>query len=187
MDKEFYEAFVAIGSYKYWKSNQTEFLNWLPFVDDEKELGIKYLQKAVEYSGYSSHLAINSLAWIYIEQKDFSSAIKLADSALKEHPNSRIYIWILARCYQEVDVSKSISLYQKVLESYPKDLKSNKINEVTLKHLIAQQLVKIKKKDEALNLCNEILSIKGYTNFEKDALNNRLERVQNLKKDITNK
>lgn len=69
IDENFYESLIAIGSFKFWKSNKTEFINWLPFIDDEKELGIKYLQKAIKSSGYNSHLAIHSLIWIYIDQK----------------------------------------------------------------------------------------------------------------------
>ena len=77
IDKNFYEAMIAIGSYKFWKSKKMEFISWLPFIDDEKELGINYLQNAVKYSGYNSHLAIHSLVWIYIEQKNLVKQLKL--------------------------------------------------------------------------------------------------------------
>ena len=70
------------------------------------------------------------------------------------------------------------------MNSYPKNLKTNKINEVTLKHLIAQQLVKINKFDEALKLCNEILSIKDYQDYELEKVNGRLERVRLLKQEL---
>jgi tetratricopeptide (TPR) repeat protein len=184
IDNKFYESFIAIGNYKFWKSKKTEFINWLPFVDDEKELGIKYLQNAVKYSGYNSHLAIHSLIWIYIEQKNFEKAIEVAELALKKHPESRIFKWGLARSYENIDPAKSVLLYKEILYSYPKDLNSNKINEVTLKHIIAQQLVKINKRDEALKICDEILSINGYSKYELDKLSNRLDRVRDLKKEL---
>ena len=187
MDKNFYEALIAIGSYKFWKSKKTEFINWLPFIDDEKELGIQYLRDAVKYSGYNSHLAINSLIWIEIEQEDFNEAIKVAESALKNHPKSRIFKWGLARSYESIDPQKSIELYLEILSSYPKNLKSNKINEVTLKHLIAQQLEKINKNDEALKLCTEILAIKDYSEYELEKINKRLERVKQLKQELIKK
>ena len=53
MDKNFSEALIAIGSYKFWKSKKTEFINWMPFYDDEKDLGIEYLEKAVNHSSYN--------------------------------------------------------------------------------------------------------------------------------------
>lgn len=187
MDKNFYEALIAIGSYKFWKSKKTEFINWLPFIDDEKELGIQYLKDAIKYSGYNSRLAINSLVWIYIEQEDFNEAVKVAELALKNHPQSRIFEWGLARSYESIDPQKSIELYKEILLSYPKDLKSNKINEVTLMHLIAQQLVKINKNDEAVKLCTEILAIKEYSDYELEKINNRLERVKQLRQELINK
>jgi len=104
--------------------------------------------------------------------------------ALKSHPQSRIFKWGLARSYENIDPVKSVLLYKEILNSYPKNLKSNKINEVTLKHIIAQQLIKINKKEEAIIICNEILSINGYSKFELDKVNDRLDRVRNLKQDL---
>jgi predicted Zn-dependent protease len=184
IDKNFYEALIAIGSYKFWKSKKTEFINWLPFIDDEKELGIQYLRDAVKYSGYNSRLAINSLIWIYIEQEDYTEAIKVAELALKNHPQSRVFKWGLARSYESIDPQKSVELYTEILNSYPKNLKSNRINEVTLKHIIAQQLQKINKNDEAVKLCTEILSIKDYSDYELEQVQNRLERVRQLRQEL---
>lgn len=184
IDKDFYESLIAIGSYKFWKSKKTDFLSWLPFFTDEKELGINYLQQAVKHSGYNSHLAIHSLIWIYIEQKEFDKAIKVSELALKDHPKSRIFKWGLARSLENIDPAKSVLLYNEILNSYPVNLKSNKINEVTLKHIIAQQLVKIDKKEEALILCDEILALNGFTKFEFDKVSARLERVKRLKKEL---
>lgn len=187
IDKDFYEAMIAIGSYKFWKSKKIEFISWLPFIDDEKELGINYLKDAVKYSGYNSHLAIHSLVWIYIEQQKFNEAILIAESALKDHPQSRIFKWGLARSYESTDPQKSAKLYQEILDSYPKNLKTNKVNEVTLKHIIAQQLVKINKYDDAFKLCNEILSLKDYQDYELEKVSGRLERVRLLKQEIISK
>jgi len=184
INKDFYESLIAIGSYKFWKSKKTEFISWLPFIEDEKELGIKYLQNAVKFSGYNSHLAIHSLTWIYIEQEEFDAAIDVAELALKEHPQSRIFKWGLARALEDIDSPKAISLYNEILKSYPKNLRSNKINEVTLKHIIAQQLIKINRVSEALKICDEILSISNYSKYESDKVSDRIERVKILKKEL---
>ncbi|MDT3696566.1 MAG: tetratricopeptide repeat protein [Ignavibacterium sp.] len=186
-EPDFYEAMIALGSYKFWKSKKTEFLSWLPFIDDEKEIGISYLQSAVKHSGYNSHLAVYSLIWIYIEQDQFSKAILLAENALKNYPESRMFKWGLARALEDSNPEKSISVYYDILNSYPVFLKTNKINFVTLKHIIAQQLVKLKRYDEALEICNEILNLKGFTDFEYGKLEDRIERVKDLKKSLDSK
>lgn len=183
-DSSFHDAYIAIGTYKYWKSAKTEFLNWLPFIDDEKDLGIKLLSSAVKNSSYNYHLAVNSLIWIYIDRERYADAIELAGKALDKYPDSRIFRWGLARAYENINPQKSINEYFNVLHSYPDTLKSNKINEVTLKHIIAQQYYKLGKKSDAKKLCEEILSIKNYSEYEKDKLESRLKRVQKLYKEL---
>ncbi|WP_297841430.1 hypothetical protein [Ignavibacterium sp.] len=184
-DSSFHDAYIAIGTFKYWKSAKTEFLNWLPFIDDEKDLGIKFLTIAVKNSSYNYHLAVNSLIWIYIDRERFGDAIELAEKALIKYPESRIFRWGLARAYEDIDTQKAINEYFKVLNSFPDTLKSNKINEVTLKHIIAQQYYKIGKKSEAKKLCEEILKIRNYSDYEKDKLEKRLKRVQTLYKELS--
>jgi hypothetical protein len=44
--------------------------------------------------------------------------------------------------------------------------------------------VKINKREEAIKICDEILSIDGYTKYELDKLNKRLERVSSLKQEL---
>jgi len=187
MDKNFYESLIAIGSYKFWKGKKTDFINWLPFIPDEKDLGIEYLEKAIKYSCYNSHLAVHSLVWIYIEQENYNDAIKTAELALIEHPQARIFKWGLARAYENIDPKKSAMIYQEILNSYPKEIKTNKVNEVTLKHLIAQQLLKIGKREEAIVLCDEILLVKDYNSYEIERLGDRIERVKELKTELSQK
>lgn len=183
-DSSFYDAYIAIGTYKYWKSAKTEFLNWLPLIDDEKELGIKFLSYAIRNSSYNYHLAVNSLIWIYIDRERYSDAIELAEKALDKYPESRIFRWGLARAYENINPQKSIKEYFNILHSYPDTLKSSRINQVTLKHIIAQQYYKLGKKPDAKKLCEDILSIKNFSEYEKDKLESRLKRVQQLYKEL---
>ena len=81
MNSEFIEAYSGLGNYKYWKSKKTEFLNWLPFVHDERAEGIKYLEKAVDKSSYNNYLAVNSLIWIHIDQKNYNKAEQVSEKA----------------------------------------------------------------------------------------------------------
>ncbi len=184
LDNQFYESFIAIGNFKFWRSKKTESLNWLPFLSDEKETGIENLKKAVKYSGYNSYLAIHSLIWVYIEQGDYSNAIKTAEIGLTKNPDSRLFKWGLARAYENVNPEKSIDLYYDILKSYPSNFQSNKINEITLKHIIAQQYVKLGQFDATRKLCDEILSINDLTEFEHNKLDNRIDRVLKLKNEL---
>jgi tetratricopeptide (TPR) repeat protein len=186
-DKNFYEAYIAIGTFEYWKSRKLEFMDWLPFASDTKNIGIDRLSVAIDSSSYNSHLAINSLIWIYIDQKKYEDAIKVAEKALNEFPQSRTFKWGLARAYEEKNYLRAIELYLEILNSYPSSLKENYKNEITLKHLIAQQYVKLGDNKRALNYCDEILSIMNIPQNTLDELSGRLERVKSLKKELSKK
>lgn len=180
LDAEFYEAWVAIGTYEYWKSRKIEFLSWLPFINDNKDFGIEKLNYAIELSNYNTHIALHSLIWIYIDQKNYSESIELAQYAVEKHPESRIFKWGLARSFEDIDPQKSIDIYFEILESYKKTGVRTRINEVTLKHVIAQQYVKLGNKDKAKKLCEEILILNDLTKYEKEKLEDRIKRVRAL-------
>lgn len=177
----FYESLTAIGTYKYWKSKETSFI---PFIADERIEGIQYLEKAVANSSYNSWLAIHSLIWIYIDRKEPAKAVKLAESILKDYPDCRFFRFGLARAYEDIDLLKAVEEYYKILHSFSSEEKPNRYNEVLLKHLIAQQYYKAGEQQKSLRLCNEILSIKDFSDYELDLLEERLDRVKNLHKEL---
>ncbi|MFC2102994.1 hypothetical protein ACFLSS_01045 [Bacteroidota bacterium] len=184
IDSTFYEAYIGIGTYEYWMSRNTEFLNGLPFYNNEAQIGIKKLREAVDKSSYNSYLAINSLVWIYIDQQKYTDAIEIAQSGVNDFPYSRYFKWGLARAYEDFDPVISISIYNEILNFFLTDSSHNRINEITLKHLIAQQYFKIGMIEKSLDLCEEILSINNLTDYELSLLENRLERVENFRYDL---
>jgi hypothetical protein len=178
---DFFEAYSGLGTYKYWKSAKTKFLSWLPFVHDDRAEGIYYLEKAIDKSSYNTYLALNSLIWIYIDKKNFDNAVRISEKALHEYPKSRFFKWGLARAYEDVNRSKAINRYFEILNSYPNINSMNHYNEIVLKHLIAQQYEKMGDKMKALKLCNEILAIKNLSEFVKNKLGDRMDRVKELR------
>ncbi len=187
IDSTFYEAYIGIGTYEYWMSRSTEFLDGLPFYKDERTIGIEKLKEAIENSSYNSYLAINSLVWIYIEEQNYVGAIEIGQKAVNDFPSSRYFKWGLARAYEDVDPRTSVNIYTELLNSYLTDHSTNLINEVVLKHLIAQQYFKIGENEKSLELCEEILAIQHFSEFEISQLENRLERVNQLKNAILEK
>jgi hypothetical protein len=178
---EFHEALTAMGTYKYWKSKEISFI---PFVKDERSEGIKLLEKAVSLSSYNSYLAVNSLIWIYIDGNEASKAVELAQSYLKNYPGCRFFRFGLARAYEDIDLKKAIDEYYKILNSLSENEKPNRYNEILIKHLIAQQYNKLGERKKSLELCNEILSINNFTEFEKNKLEERLLRVEKLRNEL---
>ena len=184
LNPKFYEAYIALGTFKYWKSRKTEFISWLPFIHNDEETGVKLLKIAIDSSSYNKYLAINSLIWIYIDKHEYETAVKLASDALIQFPESRLFEWGLARAYEDIDKFKSIKIYTQILGSYKNENKLNEYNEILIKHIMAQQFSKIGENKKALILCDEILSLKNIPDYIMKKLGNRLERVKKLREQL---
>ncbi len=184
IDPDFYEAYTAIGTYKYWRSRKTKIASWLTFFPDGEEAGIKYLKLALEHASYTRYFALNSLIWIYIDRKDFSDAEKLAESALKKYPDNRQFKLEYARTLEDSDPQKAIKIYFEVIKSYSRIKNLNRCNQIELKHIIALRYYRIGNYKDAQKLCEEILGIKDLTAYEKEKLKGRLERVKELDEKI---
>ncbi len=183
MDSAFYESYLAIGTYKYWKSAKASSLNWLPFFNDNRKEGINLLEKAVSNSSYNKYLALNSLIWIYINEKESEKAIGTAEQALKNFPGSRFFMWGLARAYEDVDKSKAIEVYSNIRKSLSRENHLTNINNVILLHKMAMLYHKTGDLNRALKLLNKIDTIK-LNRKETGRLENRLNRIRHLKTEI---
>lgn len=182
IDSNFYEAYTALGTFKYWKSRK---LNFIPFLSDESEEGIKYLERAIEESSFHTYLAVNSLVWIYIDRAEPEKAIAAAEKALKQFPGNRTFQLGLARSYEDVNKKKSIEVYHQALASYQNLKLANPYKEIEIKHKLAQQYFLSGDKKKALQLCNEILNIKDIPSEVKEKLNDRLKKVIKLKEQVS--
>lgn len=183
MNKNFFDAYTAIGTFKYWKSKKLDFLTWLPFIEDEKEFGISLLRKAAKYSTYNRYLAAYSLIWIYIDRKEFKAALNLAKEISLNYPGSHLFKKSLARVYEEFDINKSIELYWEAINLLPEN--HNRYDEIETKHIIAQLYVRIGQKDTAREILSEIISINNLTPYVKDKLKDRIKRIKGLYKELS--
>jgi predicted Zn-dependent protease len=180
-DDEFYEAYTAIGTYVYWKSRKLESLNWLPFLENETEEGIRLLETASDSAVYSRYLAVNALIWIYIDQKRFDDASAAAENILSDYPGSRFFKWGLARALEETDKPGSIKVYYEILNSFNNP---SVINEITLKHKIAQQYFYLGNNTAAMKLCSDILSKNYIAESSDEEVRSRLKRVRELQEEL---
>lgn len=185
VDNKFYEAYIAAGTYNYWKSAQSKSFLWLPFVKDKREEGIELLEEAIQHSSYNHHLAAYSLVWIYIDYELPQKAVNLSLQMLEEYPNSRYFRWGLARAYQDIDKTKAIKVYRELLKSIENISNRNLYNDVVLRHKIAMLEYDLGNYKKALTLCNEILDFKLNSAEIKQRLQDRLSRVKVLKEKIT--
>jgi len=117
-DSSFYDAYIGIGTYQYWRSRKTAFIRWLPFVRDDRELGIKMLIAGAERSEYSRSTAISALISIYLDAEKYQDVEKWAKRGLDLYPENRVFLWGLATALDRQKHSASaIEAYSGLLEN----------------------------------------------------------------------
>lgn len=98
-DSAFYDAYLFLGSYHYWKSDAA---SWLPFVKNEKEQGIREVRQAIKHGFLTGPLANTVLLEILLDH-DPEQACALADSLVSTYPRCRLFRWQLGEAYKKLE------------------------------------------------------------------------------------
>lgn len=159
IDSTFTEARVAIGNYQYWSSVKTKSFHWLPFIDDQREVGLEALEIALTEKFLNRDFALLSLIFAYIEEERFIAAQNLAESLLKKYPKSSKLKWALATIHDKMESSKAISLYKDLISLYEKENLKNPSKLIELKNSLADLEFRLENYNSTLNICNEILTM----------------------------
>lgn len=179
LDKNFHEAKMGLGIYKYWKSKKTE---WIPFFSNEMEEGIALIKEASEKMSYNKALALHSLFWIYLEEKKYSSATQVAAKGVELYPNSSYAFFMYGRSMEASEKKKALTAFSKSLELLQtKTIKSN-YRTIFIKYKLAELNNALGNRSEMKKYCSEILAVKNLTDHEKKLLKNVLLKVNNLNK-----
>lgn len=93
LDPTFFDAYVGLGNYLYWKSAKTGFIRWLPFIPDNRQKGIKYLRRAVDKGVFSTQTARTSLMWVLLDYGFPEEALGIAEKLHEEYPEAKAFLW----------------------------------------------------------------------------------------------
>lgn len=156
IDSTMYDAYLGIGSYKYWRSKFTRYIDWMPLIHDERELGIKMVKLAAKRGTYTKYAAINALVWILIDHGNVSEALQWALKGLKKYPDSRFFLWGVAKAYfnlQQYD--NAIKYYQIILESVLQEKLNNHYNEIICYYKLAECHFNLEKYEQTTSYLKE--------------------------------
>lgn len=181
IEPNFYEAYIAQGTFLYWKGRLSSLVSWLPFVEDNRLEAVKILQSAVHNSSYNYHLAVLSLIWIYINLEDYQNAVEQAESILKIYPENRSFLWGEVSAYMYIDKKKSLELLEKIEHSLLNDNALSDCAYLVLEHKKAMILGELNETAKAIEICDRV--IKKLSNKELDSCSEyeRLAKLKELK------
>jgi hypothetical protein len=117
LDPELYDVYYGLGTYHFWKSLKSRIFWWLPFVKDNRQMGIDMIKLAIEKGKYSAKDARYALVRIYVENKEYQNAFDMVEKLRESQPNKPFLLWFLARAQFETKMyAGATNTYQTLLE-----------------------------------------------------------------------
>lgn len=158
LDSSLYDAYLGIGSYKYWSGRFKKYFKWLPWVKDEREEGILLVMLAVNRGTFSRWVGINGLAWIEYDKKEYDKALQHFLMGLEKYPNSRFFLWGTADTYFRMEIfDEAAVLYENLLVDIQSVTVNNGYNEIVCRYKLVKTYFAQQKYQEALRHCEAIL------------------------------
>lgn len=181
LDSTFYDAYLGVGSYKYWKSSKTKMLAWLPILKDERDRGINMVQTAVQKGNFVKLIGRDQLAWILLDSGKNQEALQLAIANHRLYPESRFFMWTLVEIYyRDEQWEEAFNLYQKLLYLLRELPHNNHYNEVTCLLRMAEVYYMQGDFISSDSLASEILSLK-LSEEVRERVKPKLKRALKLK------
>jgi len=184
MDPEFYDAYLGIGTFKFWRSQLTRSLNWLPLVPDEREKGLKYVKLAITKGRYSRYAALNEIVWMLLKIHRPQEALNWAQAGLKKFPGSRFFLWGAAKsAFAVKDFSLSKKYFEQILSSLQKESIKSKYNIYICRLNLARGAIEMGNIDEAKNNLDYLENM-TLEKAEKNRLKKQIQETKELKREI---
>ncbi|MCX6827455.1 MAG: hypothetical protein NTV06_09385 [candidate division Zixibacteria bacterium] len=99
VDTTLYDIYLGLGSYHYWKTARAGLLRTAGIFRDDREKGIREIKLAADSSLFSRETAHAALIWVFINEKQFDSAITLSGAMNRLYPEGNSFLWPLGEAY----------------------------------------------------------------------------------------
>lgn len=127
LDSTLYDAYTGMGSYHFWSS--VKLGKYLPFLPDNREMGLRELRIAADSSLFSRKPAVTGLAWALLYEKKSDEALRIGDELYRETDGGRNALWILGGAYWRMgNLPLAAEYYGELLESFLKLDRQNYYN-----------------------------------------------------------
>ena len=184
LDPEFYDVYYGLGTYHFWKSLKSKIFWWLPFVKDNRQMGIDMIKLAIKKGKYAKEDAKYAMVRIYVENKEYENAFAMVEKLRKIHPNKSFLLWFLGRAQLETKrYADAINTYQTLLKELIASPYYHPEGEVECRYCLALAYFENKNFQDSQKQIDAILV------FEKNSQENKnikdlVKKAKGLKKKI---
>ena len=178
-NEDFYDAYLMIGSYKFWKSEAFNKFYWLPLIEDQRLQGIDEVKKALEMGKLISPLSsivLNEMLIIY----NLELAINNLEELVRIYPTCRLFRWQLGESLKKAgNYEKAVRVLTGIADEMKHDPNDDGSGPLRCWWKLAVLTESLGKYDECRRYCDEIISIgQNKTVYERQKI--RIKGAQDL-------
>jgi len=180
IDSTFYDLYLGMGSYHYWKSVKSGFLRYTGIFNDDREQGIEEIHLAIDSSLISRDAAKSSLIYILMNEKKYDSAILISDEMYERYPEGNFFLWPIAESYREMDNHEKTREYYKLLYDRLKEKPGNYYNLIEAVYYYYLACEKLDCRDEAYPAVKEL--IEAYRDIPREIVRKQRTKLTYLRR-----
>ncbi len=185
LDSSFYDAYVGVGAYYYWKSRKTAFLNWA--LGDKRAEGIRLLEIAAAKGVHNRFAALSALTAIYTDAGKLDLAMNRAQEALRSYPENRIFLWGLAAAQEQSQhFTDAAETYRHLLKNILDARISNPYDEMLCRLNLVKACLATKQ-TQGLELHLDAILSHEHDKFPEDLVRrarNKFEQARNIRSQL---
>lgn len=156
-DSTLYDAYLGLGTFKYYTSKLKRYFSWLPVVTDSRREGIEMIERAMNEARFSRYSAINLYCWIQVEEQEYLRGLQIVESVLQKFPDSRVFLWCAAKLNKKLKRWQEASnYYERILASFRSEGVDSPVNEVLCRKNLTQLYLKLENPDRARANCQAV-------------------------------
>jgi tetratricopeptide (TPR) repeat protein len=153
---------VGVGTYYYWKSRKTDFLNWA--LGDRRPEGIRLLEIAASRGEHNRYAALSALTAIYTDCEEYDKAIRCAREGLLRYPQNRIFLWGISAAQERSGrFADAAETYRLLLQNILEAKMSNPYNEMLCRLNLVKACIALGQSKGMQEHLRAILSYDHYT------------------------
>jgi len=182
---DFADVYFGLGSYTYWRSRATKYLNWLPLLSDDRREGIRMVERAVGQGQFTRFAAMNELIWMLLDAGLSGEAFAWSLRGLEKFPDSRFFLWGAAKSTLALEKWSDAEHYFTVLlSSITAEPINNGYNEYICRINLAEIYFEQKRYEHAQSQLDQLASLKLAPEIEKKLVEQR-NRASKLQKKLS--
>jgi tetratricopeptide (TPR) repeat protein len=175
---DFADLELAIGTFRFWKSARVAQFHWLPFLKDERETALIFVQSAYEEGEFNRWVAASNLCWMYLDLTWNQEAKSLALDGLRTFPHAQLFLFPLAEALLQLGEFEEADLvFSELITIVQAEVGHNQVNTFILLEKRSHCLQMMGRVSESLELGRTALDLK-LSPAQRTPLKERYKRLE---------